>query len=71
MFKQFRSGLAKFFTKERMLIIFIFILFSWVLLSYSGSKSVSRKDGFTDGFSGDYLGIPTSQKTQSFVQPAA
>jgi len=65
MFKQIRSGLAKFFTKERMLIIFIFILFSWVLLSYSGSKSVSRKDGFTDVLrQGEYTGIPNSKKTQ-------
>jgi hypothetical protein len=72
MFKQIRSGLAKFFTKERMLIIFIFILFSWVLLSYSGSKSVSRKDGFTDVLrQGDYAGIPNSKKTQNFVQPAS
>ena len=72
MFKQVRSGLAKFFTKERMLIIFIFILFSWVLLSYSGSKSVSRKDGFTDVLrQGDYAGIPNSNKMQNFIQPAS
>jgi len=71
MFKQFRSGLAKFFTKERMLIIFIFILFSWVLLSYSGSKSVSKKDGFSDLLTGAYLETPKATKMQSVVQPAS
>lgn len=71
MFKQVRSGLAKFFTKERMLIIFIFILFSWVLLSYSGSKSVSRKDGFSDLLTGANLESPSSKKTQYVVQPAS
>jgi len=43
MFKQIQSGLSKFFTKERILILSVFILLSWVLISYSGSKGMSRE----------------------------
>jgi hypothetical protein len=38
MFKQITSGLTKFFTKERVLVIIIFLVLVWALLSYSGSK---------------------------------
>lgn len=70
MFKQIQSGLAKFFTKERMLIIFIFILFSWVLLSYSGSKK-SGHEGFELP---EFLGGGSKTPTPDFstpLQPAA
>jgi hypothetical protein len=53
MFKQIQSGFAKFFTKERILIISVFILLSWVLISYSGTKGMYNKEGFSVS---DYLG---------------
>lgn len=39
MFKSIQSGLSKFFTKERVLILIIFVILAWALLSYSGSKT--------------------------------
>jgi hypothetical protein len=39
MFKDIQRGLEKFFTKERVLVIIVFLIFAWVLFSYSGSKS--------------------------------
>jgi len=38
MFKQIASGFSKFFTKERVLVLIIFLVIVWALLSYSGSK---------------------------------
>jgi hypothetical protein len=38
MFKEIQSGLAKFFTKEFVLVVIIFIVLVWGLLSYSGEK---------------------------------
>jgi hypothetical protein len=50
MFKEIKSGFSKFFTKERILIIFIFVLLSWALLSYSNSKMnfANRREGFSN-----------------------
>lgn len=63
MFKQVQSGFAKFFTKERVFIIFVFILLSWVLLSYSSSKNAFNKEGMSS--ISDYFGPQTNtQQTQ-------
>lgn len=48
MFKEIQSGLAKFFTKEFVLVVIIFIVLVWGLLSYSGEK-VSFMDNMEDG----------------------
>ena len=48
MFKEIQSGLAKFFTKEFVLVVIIFIVLVWGLLSYSGGK-VSFMDNMEGG----------------------
>ena len=40
MFKKISQGFEKFFTKERVFILVIFIVLVWGLMSYSGSKSM-------------------------------
>jgi hypothetical protein len=40
MFKNISQGFFKFFTKERVVILVIFLVLAWGLLSYSGSKSL-------------------------------
>jgi hypothetical protein len=59
MFKDIQRGLEKFFTKERVLVIIVFLIFAWVLFSYSGTKTY-RYDGFTgpSPYSG---GMPSGQ----------
>jgi hypothetical protein len=65
MFKELKQGLGKFFTKERVLILIIFFVLSWALLSYSGSKS-NVYDGMDDGSSSV---IGTTPKLQQQQQP--
>lgn len=48
MFKEIQSGLAKFFTKEFVLVVIIFLVLVWGLLSYSGDK-ISFIDQMQDG----------------------
>lgn len=48
MFKKISQGFEKFFTKERVFILVIFIVLVWGLMSYSGSKSMVV-DKMTDG----------------------
>jgi hypothetical protein len=38
MFKKVISGFSKFFTKERVIILVVFLVLAWALYSYSGSK---------------------------------
>ena len=48
MFKDIQRGLAKFFTPQRVLVLMVFIILSFVLLAYSNSKS-NVIDLMTDG----------------------
>jgi hypothetical protein len=48
MFKEITSGLSKFFTKERTLVLIIFLVLAWALFAYSGSK-LNVYDGLADG----------------------
>ena len=48
MFKEITSGLSKFFTKERTLVLIIFLILAWALFSYSGSK-LNVYDNMGDG----------------------
>jgi len=57
MFKEIQSGLAKFFTKEFVLVVIIFIVLVWGLLSYSGEK-VSFMDNMEDGSSAPVQDAP-------------
>ena len=54
MFKQILSGLSKVFTKERVLVLVIFLVLAWALFSYSGSKLMFL-DGMADGQTGPTL----------------
>jgi len=40
MFKNISQGFFKFFTKERVIILVIFLVLAWGLLSYSGAKTL-------------------------------
>jgi hypothetical protein len=48
MFKEIISGFSKFFTKERTLVLIIFLVLAWALFSYSGSK-INVYDQMGDG----------------------
>jgi len=50
MFKKIISGFSKFFTKDRVIILVIFLVLAWALYSYSGSKTMIY-DGMNDGSS--------------------
>ena len=48
MFNKFASGLSKFFTKERVIILVVFIVLAWGLMVYSGNK-INIIDRMSDG----------------------
>lgn len=48
MFKKILSGLSKFFTKERIIILIVFLILAWALYNYAGSKSMVF-DRMSDG----------------------
>jgi hypothetical protein len=48
MFKDIIRGFSKFFTKERVLVLIIFLILAWALYSYSGSKTLVM-DRMSDG----------------------
>jgi len=62
MFKEIRQGLLKFFTKERVIVLIIFIVLMWGLFTYSSTKT-SVRDLMTTGGS-DY-----SSHTQPTIVP--
>lgn len=49
MFNEIFSGFSKFATPQRLLIIIIFIVLAWMLLNYSGAKTLSL-DGMDTGY---------------------
>ena len=48
MFKKVISGFSKFFSKERIIILAVFLILAWALYSYSGSKMIVM-DRMSDG----------------------
>jgi len=50
MLKEIISGFSKFFTKERVIVLIIFLILAWALYSYSGSK-MNVYDNMGDGSS--------------------
>jgi hypothetical protein len=48
MLKSIISGFSKFFTKERTIVLIIFLVLAWALFAYSGSK-VNVYDNMGDG----------------------
>jgi hypothetical protein len=70
MFKQILSGLAKFFTKERVLVLVIFLVLAWALFSYSGSKMMFL-DGMGDGQTGPALASGSGASVAASSMPSA
>lgn len=78
MLKEINSGLGKFFTRDKIIIIVILFVLGYVLMAYSGFKSM-RMDGMSDGSipSSDDSSAentktqPTVKETsaQNYVQP--
>jgi len=59
MLKEIVSGFSKFFTKERTLVLIIFLILAWALFSYSGSKYIVY-DQMGDGSSASVkAAVPT------------
>jgi hypothetical protein len=56
MFNEIFSGFSKFATPQRMLILIIFVVLAWMLLTYSGAKTMSL-DGMENGY-GNSAGAP-------------
>lgn len=48
MLKEIISGFSKFFTKEKIIVLIIFLVLAWALFTYSGSK-VTFYDSMSDG----------------------
>jgi hypothetical protein len=48
MFESVISGFTKFFTKERVVVLILFLLLVWALYTYSGTKTIVL-DGLQDG----------------------
>lgn len=69
MFKEITSGLSKFFTKERTLVLIIFLVLAWALFAYSGSK-VNVYDGLADG-SAVAAALPTVSTPPTVAKAAA
>jgi hypothetical protein len=67
MFKQITSGFTKFFTKERILVLIIFLVLVWALLSYSGTKTY-YKDNMDVGYAAPVI-LQQPQPLQS-AQPS-
>lgn len=80
MLKEINSGLLKFFTRDKIIIIVILFVLGYILMAYSGSKSISL-DGMGDGSYGGNSNTynentktqPTVKDTsaQNYVQPPA
>lgn len=68
MFKTIAQGFMKFFTKERVFILVIFLILAWGLLTYSGSKSIMI-DNMESG--SPVTSVPNKEAIESNVQPAA
>jgi hypothetical protein len=75
MFKEINSGLVKFFTRDKIIIVVILFVLGYILMAYSRTKSISL-DGMGDGSTGDastqnIKSQPTVKDTaaQNYVQP--
>ena len=70
MFNKISDGFSKFFTKERVLILVIFFVLAWALISYSGAKGMVV-DRMTNG---NPVQSSSSQEDEEYevqVQPSA
>lgn len=60
MFKSFTRGFSRFFTTERIIILVVFLILAWALLSYSGAKTM-KIDNMDTGSSN--INVPSSPPT--------
>jgi hypothetical protein len=49
MFTEFLSGVKRFFTTQRIIVLVVFLLLGWGLMNYSGTKDLLHFDGMEDG----------------------
>lgn len=70
MFKEIIRGFSKFFTKEKVLVLIIFLVLVWALYSYSGSKTFTL-DNMSDGSDPSMMTAPKAvPNAASTVQQA-
>jgi len=75
MIKQIMNGFSKFFTKERVIILIAFLILSWALYSYNGSKNTiidgydSMEPGNFGNFEGSQYSPSMTRKVDSQPQP--
>ncbi len=62
MFNEVFSGFSKFATPQRILILIIFLVLAWLLLTYSGAKTMNL-DGMDTGFGNDAAPITENKPT--------
>lgn len=70
MFKELQEQFSKFFTMQRVLVLLVFIVLAWALLSYSNSKGFTR-DLMSDGSTPSAPEKPTASPIQASAQAAA
>lgn len=66
MFKKVLSGLTKFFTKERIIILAIFLILAWALYNYAGSKSMIL-DRMSDGSGSSDVTAPSDNSASTAI----
>ena len=69
MFKEFLSGLGKFFTRDKVIIFIALIILGYALFSYSDSKSFIVDRMETGSVMPPALQLPVSQQHQEPQQP--
>jgi hypothetical protein len=62
MFKSFTRGFSRFFTTERIIILVVFLILAWALLSYSGAKTLKIDNMDTGSLN---MNVPSSNVPSS------
>jgi Flp pilus assembly protein CpaB len=70
MLNSFTRGFSKFFTTERLIILVVFLILAWGLLSYSGAKTL-RVDSMETGAQNGPIVSQTSTTTTPAVVPSS
>jgi hypothetical protein len=71
MFKSFTRGFSRFFTTERIIILVVFLILAWALLSYSGAKTLKmdNMDTGSSNVSQTTVPVPPSQPSPASTTP--
>ena len=70
MFKNIQQGFSKFFTNERIIILVVFLILVWGLITYSGVKSINV-DTFTGSAYDETTAQPTDPISNIMISPPA